>query len=81
MPDHPNKKGENGKVRYTIVSGDKRGDFSIDENTGVLRVNKQLDYERQNTYELTVQAEDSAPTNQVWPLTQLFFCSLFVKTH
>ena len=64
--------GENGKVRYTIVSGDKRGDFSIDENTGVLRVNKQLDYERQNTYELTVQAEDSAPTNQVWPLTQLF---------
>ena len=46
--------------RYTIISGDKRGDFSIDENTGVIRVNKQLDYERKNTYELTIQAEDGA---------------------
>ena len=52
--------GENGKLRYSIISGDKRGDFAIDENSGIIRVNKQLDYERKNAYELTIQAEDGA---------------------
>jgi hypothetical protein len=41
--------------RYTIVSGDKTADFSIGENSGVLRVNRQLDFERKNGYQLTIQ--------------------------
>ncbi|XP_064092540.1 cadherin-related tumor suppressor-like [Macrobrachium nipponense] len=49
----------NGRVRYTIVAGDKNRDFSISEDTGVIRVAKNLNYERRNHYLLTVQAEDS----------------------
>lgn len=51
--------GLNGRVRYTIVAGDKNRDFSISEDTGVIRVAKNLNYERRNHYLLTVQAEDS----------------------
>ena len=46
---------ENGRLRFTILSGDARGDFAIGETSGILRVNKQLDYERRNSYELTLQ--------------------------
>ena len=49
----------NGKVRYSIVAGDKNRDFMIGEDTGVIRVAKNLNYERRNHYLLTVQAEDS----------------------
>ena len=49
----------NGRVRYTIVAGDKNRDFSISEDTGIIRVAKNLNYERRNHYLLTVQAEDS----------------------
>jgi hypothetical protein len=45
-------------LRYTIVSGDKTADFSIGENSGVLRVNRQLDFERKNAYQLTIQVTD-----------------------
>jgi hypothetical protein len=37
------------------VSGDKTADFSIGENSGVRRVNRQLDFERKNGYQLTIQ--------------------------
>ena len=51
--------GFNGRVRYTIVSGDKTTDFSIGEYSGVIKVNKKLDFERKNAYQLTIQAEDN----------------------
>jgi protocadherin Fat 4 len=51
--------GENGRLRFTILSGDSRGDFAIGETSGILRVNKQLDYERKNSYELTLQVSFS----------------------
>ena len=51
--------GLNGHIRYTIVSGDKTTDFSIGEYSGVIKVNKKLDFERKNAYQLTIQAEDS----------------------
>ncbi|XP_040574168.2 LOW QUALITY PROTEIN: cadherin-related tumor suppressor-like [Lepeophtheirus salmonis] len=47
-----------GRLRYSIISGDSSGDFAIGEYSGILRVNKKLDYERKNSYELTIQAED-----------------------
>ena len=40
--------GLNGHIRYTIVSGDKTTDFSIGEYSGVIKVNKKLDFERKN---------------------------------
>ncbi|XP_076362821.1 cadherin-related tumor suppressor-like [Tachypleus tridentatus] len=52
--------GLSGQVRYSIVSGDPNHDFIISEDTGTIRVSKNLDYERKNRYILTVQAEDSA---------------------
>ncbi|XP_064636324.1 cadherin-related tumor suppressor-like [Lineus longissimus] len=51
--------GLNSMVRYFITAGDPNQDFKIDEYTGILRVNKKLDYERISKYQLTVQAEDS----------------------
>ncbi|KAH8409560.1 hypothetical protein KR222_008523 [Zaprionus bogoriensis] len=52
--------GDNGRVRYSIVSGDNNRDFSISEDTGVVRVAKNLNYERKFRYMLTVRAEDCA---------------------
>nr|CAG4643690.1 EOG090X0007 [Lepidurus arcticus] len=49
----------NGRLRYSIVAGDPNRDWSVGEDTGILRVSKQLNFERQAQYVLTVQAEDS----------------------
>ena len=43
--------------RYTIVSGDKTRDFTIGEHSGVLRVNRKLEFERKNAYQLTIQVK------------------------
>ncbi|XP_063697547.1 cadherin-related tumor suppressor [Culicoides brevitarsis] len=50
--------GYNGEVRYSIISGDVNEDFSISEDTGVVRVAKNLNYERKKQYNLIVKAED-----------------------
>ncbi|XP_057655100.1 cadherin-related tumor suppressor [Diorhabda carinulata] len=50
----------NGRVRYSINSGDDNRDFTIAEDTGVVRVAKNLNYERKSRYELIVKAEDCA---------------------
>ncbi|VEN50001.1 unnamed protein product, partial [Callosobruchus maculatus] len=50
----------NGRVRYSIVSGDSNRDFNIIEDTGVIRVAKNLNYERKSRYTLMVKAEDCA---------------------
>ncbi|ALC39766.1 ft [Drosophila busckii] len=52
--------GDNGRVRYSIVAGDQNRDFSISEDTGIVRVDKNLNYERKARYVLTVKAEDCA---------------------
>ena len=56
--------GNNGRLRFTILSGDPRGDFEINESSGLLRVAKRLDHERQNSYALTLQVEDSGSNPQ-----------------
>lgn len=55
--------GANGRIRYSIVMGDQNHDFSISEDTGVVRVAKNLNYERLSRYTLTVRAEDCALEN------------------
>lgn len=54
--------GSNGRVRYSIVAGDENRDFSISEDSGVVRVAKNLNFERKARYLLNVRAEDSAVT-------------------
>lgn len=51
--------GLNGIIKYYIISGDENYDFSLDQSSGMLRVQKSLDYERVKSYRLIVQAEDS----------------------
>ncbi|KAL8624016.1 hypothetical protein ACOMHN_041606 [Nucella lapillus] len=51
--------GLNGVVRYFIQSGDDSHDLALDTASGVLRLQKQLDYERRREYKVLVRAEDS----------------------
>ncbi|XP_059080013.1 cadherin-related tumor suppressor-like [Tigriopus californicus] len=57
--------GKHAELRYSIVSGDSDLDFRIDEQTGLVIVNKRLDYERKNLYELTIQSQDGGIPSQV----------------
>lgn len=50
--------GMNGRIRFSIVGGDENRDFSIGEDSGVIRVAKNLNFERKSRYSLTVRAED-----------------------
>lgn len=52
--------GANGRVRYSIVLGDENRDFAISEDSGIIRVSKNLNYERKARYRLTINAEDCA---------------------
>ncbi|XP_062865096.1 protocadherin Fat 1a [Trichomycterus rosablanca] len=51
---------ENGVVRYSILADTDQ--FSIDEETGVVRVKKPLDREVQSEFSLRIAARDQAPT-------------------
>ncbi|KAM3875515.1 LOW QUALITY PROTEIN: protocadherin-16-like [Diretmus argenteus] len=50
--------GENGRVTYSIQSGNTGGTFSLNPNTGSLSIFKPLDREAQDIFNLTVVAED-----------------------
>lgn len=52
--------GANGRIRYLITDGDENHDFIISEDSGILRVAKNLNFERKSRYVLTVRAEDCA---------------------
>lgn len=52
--------GANGRVRYSIALGDDNRDFTISEDTGVIRVAKNLNFERKSRYHLTIRGEDCA---------------------
>ncbi|XP_075054823.1 protocadherin Fat 3 isoform X5 [Mixophyes fleayi] len=49
--------GIGGQVRYSLVN-DYNGRFEIDKTSGAIRLNKELDYEKQQFYNLTVRAKD-----------------------
>ncbi|XP_076876271.1 protocadherin-16 [Brachyhypopomus gauderio] len=50
--------GENGRVSYHLQSGNAAGRFSLNPNTGSLSILKALDREEQDSYNLTIIAED-----------------------
>uniref|UniRef100_A0A182JNV9 Cadherin domain-containing protein n=1 Tax=Anopheles christyi TaxID=43041 RepID=A0A182JNV9_9DIPT len=52
--------GANGRVRFSIAAGDDNRDFTISEDSGVVRVAKNLNFERKSLYAITVRAEDCA---------------------
>lgn len=55
--------GDNGRIVYSITSGDERSDFEIAPN-GTIRTKKLLDRETQSLYNLVVTATDQAPLVQ-----------------
>ena len=58
--------GENGRITYLLDrnSGrDPEHQFYIENSTGIIRINKPLDYERRHEYELSVIARDNGTTN------------------
>ncbi|XP_036375616.1 cadherin EGF LAG seven-pass G-type receptor 1 [Megalops cyprinoides] len=50
--------GINGKVHYSIISGNVRGQFYIHSPTGVIDVINPLDYETNREYNLRIKAQD-----------------------
>ncbi|XP_066506577.1 protocadherin gamma-A11-like [Hoplias malabaricus] len=52
--------GANGQITYYInhLSESTKDLFQIDENSGEIEVNSQLDHERASSYEMEIQAED-----------------------
>ncbi|KAK7449354.1 hypothetical protein BaRGS_00040023, partial [Batillaria attramentaria] len=46
------------KLIYSIVDGDRYGDFAVDFNTGLIAVAGQLDRESQAEYDLVIRASD-----------------------
>lgn len=51
--------GPNGTIRYDIISGNSKGLFRLNYQTGILEANGTLDYEDETKHILTVQASDS----------------------
>ncbi|XP_072928982.1 cadherin EGF LAG seven-pass G-type receptor 3 isoform X2 [Hemitrygon akajei] len=52
-------KDNNALVHYNIISGNSRGQFSIDSITGVIEVVTSLDFEVEREYALRVRAQDA----------------------
>ncbi|KAF6207505.1 hypothetical protein GE061_015951 [Apolygus lucorum] len=51
---------ENGRIVYSILSGDDEESFLIDPNNGTIRTQKALDRETKSVYNLVVMASDRA---------------------
>ena len=49
---------QNSQIRYRIVSGNSRGIFILDSDTGEIQLDQALDFETQSCYDLIVVAED-----------------------
>ena len=42
--------GENGRIRYEVVHGDRQGQFHVDPDTGVVSIAQNLDREMISSY-------------------------------
>jgi hypothetical protein len=63
--------GLNGDIYYKLVGGDDLAQFSLDEATGQLFINKPLDRETIDHYQLTVLAHDSGQFGQLSAVTTI----------
>lgn len=50
--------GVSGLVKFDIISGNSKGHYKIDPESGLLVVNQSLDYEQDPKYILTIRASD-----------------------
>ncbi|XP_035391659.1 protocadherin Fat 3 [Electrophorus electricus] len=56
--------GAGGRVKYALVN-DYNGTFTVNMESGAIKVTKELDYEKQKFYNLSVIAEDCGPSIQL----------------
>lgn len=69
--------GINAEVYYSIVGGNEHKKFSMDVETGVIKLIDALDYERAKDYFLTIQAVDGGSP----PLSNLATMNITVVDH
>ncbi|XP_017277987.1 protocadherin-23 [Kryptolebias marmoratus] len=50
--------GENGEVSFSIMAGNKKGFFTLEQKTGLLFLSAPLDYETRRVHRLTIRAVD-----------------------
>lgn len=74
--------GPNGTVRYDIISGNSKGLFQLDYQTGALDASGTLDYEDETKHILTVQASDGGgPDNRKVSFAVIFITVLDENDH
>lgn len=74
--------GTNGTVRYDIISGNSKGLFRLDHQTGTLEANGSLDYEDETEHVLTVQASDGGgPDNRRVSFAVIFITVIDENDH
>lgn len=56
--------GTNGLVQYDIISGNSKGHYKLDSQSGLLVVNHSLDYEQDSKYVLTIRASDGGELSE-----------------
>lgn len=56
--------GTNGLLRYDIISGNSKGHHRLDPQTGLLVVNRSLDFEEDSKYTLTIRASDGGESSE-----------------
>uniref|UniRef100_A0A8C0H1Q3 FAT atypical cadherin 2 n=1 Tax=Chelonoidis abingdonii TaxID=106734 RepID=A0A8C0H1Q3_CHEAB len=64
--------GSGGEVKYSLINNEERT-FHMERLTGALRVEKELDYETRNFYNLTIQVSDGGR-----PISRSSFCHVAV---
>ncbi len=63
---------DNGRVSYTVASGNEDGAFTLDAVSGILAVTRPLDRESQNHYALNVTASDHGiPPKSSWQVIHI----------
>ncbi|XP_045449394.1 cadherin-87A-like [Melitaea cinxia] len=51
--------GDNGKVYYHVLEGNREGAFTLDRTQGVIRANATFDREKQDEYSMTIYASNN----------------------
>ncbi|XP_013167348.1 PREDICTED: cadherin-87A [Papilio xuthus] len=51
--------GDNGKVYYHVLEGNREGAFTLDRTQGILRANTSFDREKQDEYTMTIYASNN----------------------
>ncbi|XP_060720172.1 protocadherin-23 isoform X1 [Tachysurus vachellii] len=74
--------GPNGTVRYDIISGNSKGLFQLNYQTGTLEASGTLDYEDESKHILTIQASDGGdPDNRKLSFAVIFITVLDENDH